>query len=423
MKVLHINLLDKSGGAAKAAYRLHKGLLEAGVKSEMLVQLKEGDDYTVDGPQGKIERFFAILRPTLDQMPLLLYGKRENVLFSPSFLLSRKMLKKIRSKKPDIVHLHWICGGTLRLEELAEIEQPIVWTLHDMWPFTGGCHYSGDCDRFLDGCGRCPKLGSTKNGDLSRRVFRRKAKIYKRVQNRLTIVGLSHWIGNLSQKSILLGDIPHVHLPNPIDTTLYKPIDRHVARALWQLPENKQLILFGAVSATEDPRKGFNELRKALSLVYKKTKDVELVVFGSGKPERGDGFDFKVHYVGHLHDDAALVSLYNAVDVMVVSSIQEAFGQTASEAMSCGTPVVAFESTGLPDIVNHKEDGYLAKPYDVKDLADGIGWVLENEDYTLLRINARKKILKKFGSKKVTKQYIDLYRNVMRAENPQSRRE
>jgi glycosyltransferase involved in cell wall biosynthesis len=300
----------------------------------------------------------------------------------------------------------------MKIEDIARIKAPIVWSLHDMWAFTGGCHYDEECGGYKESCGECKVLGSNKTNDLSRKVFQRKQKAFTQKKD-ITIVGLSHWLNECSKNSTLLKEKKHINLPNPIDTNLFKPFEKEKARELWSLPKDKKLVLFGVMGATSNLRKGFKELSEAL---HKLTcKDVEFVVFGSSEPQVSQNFGFKTHYLGHLHDDVSLVTLYSAVDVMIVPSIQEAFGQTASEAMACGTPVVAFGATGLLDIVDHKINGYLAKPFDTDDLANGIEWVLHVSDYEQLCKNAREKVLKEFEAKVVAKKYIELYKDIFQS--------
>ncbi len=422
MKILIVNTSDIQGGAARAAYRLHKALLRCGVESQMLVQKKASDDYTVIGPSTKIQKGFGKVRPTLDSIPTRLYKNKSKTLFSPSWFGFSGIVDKINEINPDIVHLHWICGGMMRIEDIAKIKAPIVWSLHDMWAFTGGCHYDEECGKYSEKCGYCKVLRSKKEKDLSRKVRERKAKIFAKIDN-MTIVGLSKWMHDSAKKSSLLGNKKVVNLPNPIDTDKFRPFDKQKARELWNLPQDKKLVLFGAMSATSDPRKGYGELSEAL-FKMNKNYDIEFVVFGSSKPLNAPDFGFKTHYLGSLSDDVSLITLYSAVDVMVVPSLQEAFGQTASESMACGTPVVAFGATGLLDIVDHKINGFLAKPFESKDLADGIEWVLskvqgstfnvQGSELTGLRKNARDKVVREFDSKVVAEKYIELYENVKR---------
>ena len=413
MKILIVNTSDIEGGAARAAYRLHKALRSQGVDSQMLVQNKSSDDYTVIVETDKVKKTLNKFRPFFDSIPVRFYKNRTKTLFSSSWLPFSNIVNKINEINPDIVHLHWVCDGMLKIEDLKKIKKPIVWTLHDTWALTGGCHYNGDCYKYKRMCGACPVLSSNKEYDLSRWEWKRKYKTFKELNN-ITIVGLSRWITKLSKESGLLGAKKHINIPNPIDTNIFKPFDKERAKELWNLPKDKRLILFGAVNATSDIRKGFNILIEALNLL--KIDNVEFVVFGSSKPQNPPNFKFKTHYVKHLKDDISLVTLYNAADVMIVPSIQEAFGQTASEAMSCGTPIVAFGATGLLDIVDHKINGYLAKPYESKDLAEGIEWVLNLpiHDYDKLCENARRKVVEEFDSKIVAKKYIDLYKEILK---------
>ena len=412
MKILIVNTYDLAGGAARATYRLHHALLEQDVDSQMLVIGKVSDDRTVT----KLLSDFGKVKNRLRNYQLRFFNKIESypnktkTYFSTSFLSFSNIVDKINEMNPDIVHLHWICNEMIKIEDLVKIKAPIVWSLHDMWAFTGGCHYDEECDRYLESCGKCKVLGSRVENDLSKSIFLKKQKTFSKMNN-MTIVGLSQWLSDCAKKSILLKNKKHLALPNCIDINVFKPFDQAKSRELWSLPKDKKLVLFGAMGATSDPRKGFRELIEALKKMT--CKDLELVVFGSSQPENTPNFGFKTHYLGSLADDVSLVTLYSAVDVMVVPSLQEAFGQTASESMSCETPVVAFGATGLLDIVDHQKNGYLAKPYEIDDLAYGIKWVLENKSYDELCQNARKKIVREFDSVLVAKKYIKLYKDTL----------
>jgi len=412
MKILIVNASDIEGGAARAAYRLHRALIEAEVDSQMLVQDKKSDDYTVIGPETKVQKAIAKLRPTLDNLPVKRYKNRTKTLFSPAWLPFSGTVDKINQINPDIVHLHWICGGMMRIEDIARIKAPIVWSLHDMWAFTGGCHYNEDCEGYKKSCGNCKVLGSNKQNDLSSKIFNRKQKVFISKRD-LTIIGLSSWLNECSRNSILLKDKLHINLPNPINTNIFKPFDKERSRELWNLPKDKKLVLFGAIGATSDPRKGFNQLTEALQKLNKNL-NIELVVFGSSQPQNAPEFGFKTHYLGQLNDDISLVTLYNAVDVMVVPSLQENLSNTIMESLACGVPVVAFDVGGNSDMIEHQLNGYLAKPFESEDLADGIKWVLNAPNYKELCKNAREKVVREFDSKLVAEKYIKLYRELVR---------
>lgn len=411
MKTLHINTYDIEGGAARAVYRLHKALLSIDIDSQMLVQSKTSDDFTILTETGRLRKILTRFNPHIDSIPTRFYKNRIGTLFSPASYSFGHVIDKINKINPDIVHLHWVCGGMITIEDIAKIKAPIVWTLHDNWAFAGGCHIMWDCNKYQDKCGNCFVLGSNSTNDLSNKVFKRKEKTFQNI-DKLTIIGVSNWLKNCSEKSYLLNDRKHYSIGNPIDTNIFKPFDKEKARELWNLPKNKKLVLFGAMSATSDKNKGFKELSDAISKMVK-TLDIEFVIFGSSRPQNAPDFGFKIHYLGKLADDVSLVTLYSAVDVMVVPSIQEAFGQTASEAMSCGTPVVAFGATGLLDIVDHKINGYLAQPYCATDLKTGIEWIVNNENYNELCKNARKKTISEFDSKVVANKYINLYKEIL----------
>ncbi len=413
MKILIVNASDSGGGAAIAAYRLHKALNAQKIESEMLVQKKLLDDYNIIGPSSNREKFINILRPHIDQAIVKFYKNRDKILFSPAWLGFNDIVEKINEINPDIVHLHWICGGMMKVEDLKKIQAPIVWSLHDMWAFTGGCHYDEGCGAYEQKCGDCKVLKSNKTNDLSRKVFNRKEKTFTQINN-MTIVGLSRWLSESAQKSKLLRDKKNVNLPNPIDTDIFKPFSEKNSRELWKLPKDKKLILFGALEATSDTRKGFDVLSQALSIL--KIEDVEFVVFGSSKPKKPPKFKFKTHYIGRLHDDISLVTLYSAVDVMIVPSLQENLSNAIMESLSCATPVVAFDVGGNNDMIEHKINGYLSKPFDPFDLANGIEWVLNTSNYSELCENARKKVVEEFDSVKVAKQYIELYKEILNAK-------
>lgn len=405
MKVLIVSASDINGGAARAAYRLHVALLSRGLKSQMLVQAKYSDDHSVIGPETKVKKAVGMARPTVDLIPVRGYQKSTATLFSPSWVPFSSLAEKINALNPDIVHLHWIAGGMFRIEDLSKIKKPIVWSLHDMWAFTGGCHYDNECSGYKAKCGFCPVLGSKKEKDLSRKVWIRKHKTFSTLQN-CTIIGLSKWLTECARESSLFADRKVVNIPNPIDTSVFSPFSKSKARQLLALPQDKQLVLFGAMSAVSDPRKGFGELIKSLDNV---SQECELVVFGSSKPRERQGFKQKAHYLGQLHDDVSLRLAYSAADVMVVPSLQENLANTIVESLACGTPVVAFGIGGNADLIVHKKSGYLAHPFDTKDLGLGIRWVLEHENLEKLAEFSREKIVREFDSELVAERCVAIY--------------
>lgn len=410
MNILIVNTADIEGGAARAAYRLHRALLAKGINSQMLVQSKSSDDRTVIGPLTKIHKVLGKVRPVLDSLPIRSYQNRTKTLFSPAWLPFSSIVNQINELSPDLVHLHWIGSGMLRVEDISRINAPVIWSLHDMWPFTGGCHYDENCGAFKKECGRCKVLASTEEKDLSRKVFFRKQRVFSQKKD-ITVVGLSRWLAVQAKSSSLFSSYSVVNLPNPLDTQIFAPFDKVQARELFNLPQDKKLILFGAMGATSDPRKGFIELSRALEKL-KKT-DSELVVFGASQPETGAVFSQKVHYLGRLNDDVSLRVLYSAADVMLVPSIQENLSNAIMESLACGTPVVGFNVGGNSDLIDHQVNGYLAKPFSIDDLAEGIDWVLLHSNPEALSMAARQKVLQDFEQLHVAEQYINLYRRTL----------
>jgi glycosyltransferase involved in cell wall biosynthesis len=410
MKILIVNTYDTLGGAARAAYRLHKALQSIGITSQMLVQTKVSDDPTILGPEKKLEKFINLKRPELDAFPLRFYKYKKESLFSPSWLPFTNIINKINASDADIVHLHWIANGMINIKDISRIKKPIVWSLHDMWAFSGGCHYDTCCGKYATHCNMCPLLGATNKNDLSYHVFEKKMKYLTKIQS-LTIVGLSRWISECAGKSPLLAGREIVNLPNPLDSQVFRPIKKDLARDLLNLPFNKNLVLFGADNAILDSRKGFSKLTAALHSL--KSTDIELVVFGSGPLLNSLNFDYPVHHFGYMPGDLSLRILYNAADVMVMPSIQENLANTIMESLACGTPVVAFDIGGNRDMIDHQKNGYLAEPFSPTSLAKGIDWVL---NYTLpqeLSHNARQKVIERFDSRKVAEQYLGLYQKIV----------
>ena len=417
MKPLLVNTVDRQGGAAIATYRLHQGLKSVGVNSQLLVQRKITDDPSVLGSVTRVERFTGQLRPYIDGIPTRLYPNREKALFSPAWLPGR-IPTRINQLDPDLVHLFWVTSGFLRIESLRSFNRPIIWTLHDMWPFTGGCHYDDGCGGFQQACGKCPVLHSNKERDLSRRVWKRKHKYWSDLP--IVVVATSRWLGDMARCSSIFGNKRIEILPNGIDTEVYKPLDKKMARTACNLPQDKKLIMFSAFDATSDKRKGGQFLLDALERLSDGDfgKSAELIIVGATSGSLGRT-GLKTHFMGIHYDELSQVLLYTAADVLVAPSIQENLSNTVMESLSCGTPVVAFNIGGMPDMIEHEKNGYLATPFETRDLAHGISWVIEsNERYAQLSSAARNKVEKHYASQIVANQYLDLYRDVtgMKAE-------
>lgn len=406
MKVLHLSTSDIDGGAARAAYRLHQGLLQLDIDSKMLVRAKFSTDPSVIGYKPLI----AKLGSKLDSHPLRKYPKRKKLMFSSQWFPDT-VVSKVRAINPDIVHLHWTCNGYLRIESLTKLKKPLVWTLHDMWAFTGGCHYSQGCDRYTKGCGSCPQLGSSDPYDLSWHNWQRKAKTLHNLD--LTIVSPSRWLANCAKASPLFENCRIEVIPNGIDVGVYKPINQSAAREALNLPQDKQLVLFGAGSTSGDPRKGFHHLLAALQKLDADlwSDRLELVIFGESKPQNALPLQFQARYLGRLNDDISLALAYSSADFFIAPSQEDNLPNTVVEALSCGTPCLAFDIGGMPDLIDHKKTGYLAQPFEINDLTKGVEWILENpERLKIISSHAREHAVENFSMEPRSKQILSLYK-------------
>ena len=405
VNIIHLNHSDVLGGAARAAYRIHRALRRHQLDSLMAVDSKFSDDWSVQGPRGRFDKALARLRPVVGAASVSFLKTNNAILHSPALLPSRWPMR-LANLKHVILHLHWICGEMLSIPEIGRLPRPVVWTLHDMWAFCGAEHYTEDF-RWRDGYVRSNRPAYESGLDLNRWVWERKQKYWKRP---FYIVTPSHWLGQCVRESALMRGWPVTVIPNALNTDVWAPVERSLARRLLGLPQDEPLVLFGAMGGGQHRIKGFDLLRASLAHLRDQRRDLCLLVFGQSAPRESEGLGFPVHYLGHLHDDLSLRVLYSAADVMVVPSRQEAFGQTASEAHACGTPVIAFDTCGLPDIVSHMETGYLARPFDTEDLAAGIEWVLA--DYSRqeeLSRNARDMAVERFSDAVVVPQYLAIY--------------
>lgn len=411
MKILHISFSDVDGGAAKAAFRAHQALLANGIDSQMFVaKMSSGDPY-VFGPCGKYAKGIALMRAQLGLLFARLLKTSNTVIHSPQ-LLTSNLVEKINLSDADIVNLHWIQGELLSVRDIAKIKKPLVWTLHDMWAFCGAEHYTFDY-RWRDGYCRANRPIYESGFDLNRWTWNRKRRYWKQP---IKIIAPSNWLAGCVKKSFLMKEWPVTVIPNPIDTDSWKPIPKKLARDLLGLPdESVPLILFGAAGGGGDPRKGFDLLIYALKWLksnHNIRPDMQLVVFGQAEPLKKPDMGFSINYVGRIYDDLTLRVIYSSADMTIIPSRQDNLPNTAVEAQSCGIPVVAFNVGGLSDIVNHKETGYLAKPFDEKDLAKGILWVL-NQAGDDLSMRSRQNAVNKFSMKKYSENFVKYGRELL----------
>jgi len=413
MKILHVNINDIKGGASRAAYRLHAGMREAGIDSNMLVQNKASDDSHVQRPKGNIAKAALRISRYFDSLPLRFYAGRDTETWSTQWL-PNSMAGEIRRFQPDIVHLHWIGGGFIPVAAITKLQCPVIWTLHDMWAFTGGCHYDRDCGRYGSACGRCPQLNSKSENDLSHFIWKTKKDSWK--DTRINVVAPSNWLGRCATTSSLFKDHPVKVIPYGLDLKCFRPIVKESARNSLGVSKDKKLILFGA-DYINDPRKGFEHFKRGIiSLAKDGWKDrAEVGIFGRLSAGTLPDLGLRMNYFGELKHDAMLASLYSAADVFVCPSQQDNLSNTVIEALACATPCVAFDIGGMPDLIEHKINGYLARPFEAGDLAQGIRWILDDSrGCDKLTFEARRKAEQKFSLETQIQNYMELYAAALR---------
>lgn len=401
MKVLHLNTFDNYGGAAKGMYILHKALLKLGVNSKVLVHRKQTTDNNVIKIYTKEEE---IERLNLDLFPQQIYQNRCNDLFSNAIIDSPALLDKIDSINPDIIHMHWVCYSLLSIEDIKKISKPIIWTLRDMWAFTGGCHHAISCENYFTGCGNCPSLSSNNPHDISYQQVQRKISSYS---NNLTFVGISPWIKNVAQNSFICKNKYNVlQINNNYDSDAFFKESKDISKKNLNLYTNKKIISIGA-NSLKDEHKGIKYFLEMLEYLNK--DDFLILFFGEENQTIFSKLTFEYISFGYINTLEIVRSIYNISDIFIAPSLLEPFGKTVVEALSCGTPVVCFEKSGGPDfIISHKKDGYKARMKDSKDLANGVRWIL-NSPYTEISDNAIIKA-QSFSSDKIAKKYIKLYK-------------
>lgn len=391
-KILHINFNDKAGGAAIAAFRHNEALNLIGYDSKMLVVNKSSGSSTVLGPTGNkaLVKLKSTLYPALAFHCIKKYDPYAT--YSKS-VMGFNLAKEQVVKEADIIVLHWINYGMITIEgvnQLLKLGKPVIWFLHDMWPMTGGCHYSLSCDRYETECHNCPMLfnrnGSDKRKDVSYKTLKKKLEKWSGYDN-LRILAPSHWLAECASRSVVFKNHDICVFRNVINTDIFKPLDREFARQALNLPLNKKLIVFGADSINS-PYKGWGYLKKALENMA--DKDVECVVFGnSDTTSILLKSTININYVGRMNDDVSLAMLYNACDVFVTPSIADNYPNVILEAMSCGLPCVGFNIGGIPEMIQHKSTGYISAELSHKGLLEGINWVLNDSDYHSLSNSAR----------------------------------
>lgn len=435
-KVVHVCMQD-FGGAGNAAARLHEGLLDLGVDSHMYV-FHKGTTlpgvHLIPAPQG--HRHYpdrhnpAVIRSSaLDaafawwQTMVAPYPQRSKHIecFSDMSSLA-DMSTWEHLDDADVLNFHWV-AGTMDLHRQGHLlrGKPVVWTLHDMNPITGGCHYAGACQGYATGCGACPMLGSDDAADLSRQILERKARALAELD--LTCVTPSHWLSRCVRRSTLLGDRERVVIPNGLRLEVFRPLDKAEVRRQLGIDPKAFVLAFCAANVT-NPRKGGVYLLKALEMLARQHPGCrpELVVIGGGAMNLPAGVDFPVHAAGYLHDDRQLALLYTMADAFLLPSMEDNLPNVMLEALACGTPVVGFNVGGIPDGVSHRQTGWLAEPGHAEGFMQGILWAASQGPRAgAIRQACRARAEAEYPLRLQAARYLELYGRLLSTEAAERR--
>ena len=422
MKVLIVNTNQKAGGAAVAAGRLLASLNNSGVRAKMLVVEKTDEDINVVGlsdtsgkrrGHGGLRQRWHFLYERLTVF-LRLHMKREH-LFEIDLANSGTDITRLPVfKEADVVHLSWVNQGMLSLPVIRKIVasgKPVVWTLHDLWPVSGICHYARGCNRFKSCCQRCPLLpGGGSEKDVAYQVWQKKKAIYGK--GKIKFVACSKWLEGQARQSGLTEASDVTSIPNPIDTAVFRPTDKRKAKAALGIDTEKRVVLFVSQRVT-DQRKGMEYLATATELLKEtlgeQAADIVVAILGGHSDEVAERLALPSVALGYVEDEAKIAAIYNAADVFVLPSLEDNLPNTIMEAMACGVPTVGFKVGGIPEMIDHMKNGYVARPRDAEDLAAGIRWALYEADKQDVKAEALKKVSINYSQNRVAMKYIEIY--------------
>ena len=414
MRILIVNTSELTGGAAVAAHRLMDALHNNGVKAKMLVREKESDSLTVSAlPERKRAQWHFLWERLVIWLHLRLRRAR---LFEIDIANCGTDITRLPEfQEADVIHLHWVNQGMLSLKDIRKIlktGKPVVWTMHDIWPATAVCHYTRGCEQYQTACADCPLLP----GDgIVGRVWRRKTEMLDR--QRVTYVCCSEWLAGEARKSGLLKGQRIVSIPNAIDTRVFRPQDKRQARQALGLPTDRRIVLFVSQRVT-DPRKGISYFVEAVRMLVQQhpemKEDTGVAILGGHAEEVASQLALPSYPLGYVSDASRIVSVYNAADVFVLPSLEDNLPNTLMEAMACGVPCVGFRVGGIPEMISHQQNGYVAQERDAADLSRGIRYVLNDADYKALSSECLRKVAHHYSQQSVANRYIEVYENAMR---------
>jgi glycosyltransferase involved in cell wall biosynthesis len=414
MNILHVNTNESRGGAAKVARRLIDAQRTLGHTAKFLVGRRKTilpDVVTYPPSAGSLKRD-RIIEYGLRILAIL--ERRLGIQYclrSPNWILRR--MKIINDA--DLIHIHNLHGGYLNLWAVSELSRikPVVWTLHDEWAYTGHCACTLGCDRWQTGCGKCPDLSiyPAISIDTTRSLWKIKSRSYAR--GNFTVTAPSNWLLRRVERSMLSGR-PVMYIPNGVRSEIFYPRGREATREALGLPRDKRIVIFAANAGSRNPWKGYSYLVEALKkLTISQMPDLLLLAIG----DNTSGVDIKTEcrWEGRIEDENVMAAYYSAADVFVLPSMAENSPLTVIESMACGTPVVAFDVGGVPELIDHRSSGYIARYRDSDDLAEGIRWILDLDitTYRAMSEAGMKKVRENHMLDQTVNEYLDLYQSVI----------
>lgn len=412
MRVLIVNTSERTGGAAVAANRLMEALNNNGVKAKMLVRDKETEQLTVCAlPQSWRLRWHFLWERLVIWLHLRL--RRAHLFELDIANCGTDITRLPEFREADVIHLHWVNQGMLSLADIRKIlatGKPVVWTMHDIWPATAVCHYTRGCQQFHTVCGRCPLLPGQSPKGLANTVWEQKEKMLD--GRHISYVACSQWLAEEARKSALLRGQVITSIPNTIDTHLFRPQDKRKAKEALGLPADKRVILFVSQRVT-DPRKGMSYFVEAIRLLDERHPDLYhdtvIAILGGHAEDVAAQLAVPAYPLGYVSQPQRIVQVYNAADVFVLPSLEDNLPNTLMEAMACGVPCVGFQTGGIPEMIDHLQNGYVAQFRQGKDLAHGIHYVLAEADYRELSANCVQKVARSYSQQSVAKRYLAVY--------------
>ena len=415
IRILHLSYCDRNTGAGIAAKRIHNCICDFNdpeIKSYLRLNTNGIDNKNIRYTKKLIPKYYNLVKKYLERIIIRLIKYEDNKFHSISVLPSLKHLE-INNLDIDIVHIHWVQHETISIEEIGKIKFPIVWTLHDFWPFSATEHYQRDDldKRYIKGY-KIKKIFRISEY-VDKLCFQRKKLNWG---NNIKLIAPSKWMKDCSNNSLLMKDKEIKIIPNPIDTEVFRPINKNKAKKSLKIETQKKVILFGSIDGGKDPRKGADLLIDVLKCLNFRKELIQIVIFGK-KNKFQDIFEntfFEIKHLGIINSDYKLSTIYSASDIFIIPSRAESFGQTAAEAQSCGTPVAGFDIGGLKDIIAHNKNGILIEPFNTRKMALSIENLLKDEEKILKFSKAsRQNALQNWDYKKVAKSHINFYKKIL----------